>query len=86
MSRLPTARHWAAWAGRCPGAHASAGQRRSGTTRQGSRWRRQVRIAAAHAAARTQHTDRAAHDHRRAARRGTKKALVARGHPIRVLV
>src|SRR5881409_587441 len=32
MSRFPTHKHFASWAGRCPGNHESAGKRRSGKT------------------------------------------------------
>ena len=35
MSRFPTARHLASWAGLCPGHHESAGKRRSGKARKG---------------------------------------------------
>src|SRR5437763_765918 len=38
MSRFPTARHLASWAGQCPGNDQSAGERRSGRTRKGSKW------------------------------------------------
>jgi transposase len=38
MSVFPTARHLASWAGRCPGNDQSAGKRRSGRTRKGSKW------------------------------------------------
>jgi transposase len=38
MSVFPTAGHLASWAGRCPGNHQSAGKRRSGRTRKGSKW------------------------------------------------
>jgi transposase len=38
MSRFPTAGHLASWAGRCPGNHQSAGKRRSGRSRKGSKW------------------------------------------------
>jgi transposase len=38
MSRFPTARQLASWAGQCPGNDRSAGKRRSGKTRHGSKW------------------------------------------------
>ena len=37
MSVFPTAGHLASWAGRCPGNDQSAGKRRSGRTRKGSK-------------------------------------------------
>ncbi len=86
MSRFPSAHHLASWAGLCPGNNESAGKRRSGKTRKGSRWLRQVLIEAAHAAARTKNTYLSAQYCHLAARRGTKKALVALGHTILVIV
>jgi transposase len=38
MSVFPTAGHLASWAGVCPGNDQSAGKRRSGRTRKGSKW------------------------------------------------
>ena len=38
MSVFPSAKHLASWAGLCPGNHQSAGRRRSGKTRNGSKW------------------------------------------------
>src|SRR6185503_12162842 len=38
MRVFPTARHLASWAGRCPGNDQSAGKRRNGRTRKGSKW------------------------------------------------
>lgn len=86
MSRFPSAKHLASWAGICPGNHESAGKRKSGKTRKGSRWLRQVLIEAAHGAAHSKHTYLGALYRRMAARRGTKKALVAVGHAILVIV
>jgi transposase len=40
MSRFPSAKHLASWAGMCPGNHESGGKRLSGKTRKGSRWLR----------------------------------------------
>jgi transposase len=38
MTRFPSAKHLASWAGMCPGHDDSGGKRLSGKTRQGSRW------------------------------------------------
>jgi transposase len=38
MSAFPSARHLASWAGQCPGNDQPAGKRRSGKTRDGSKW------------------------------------------------
>ena len=86
MGRLPSAKQLASWAGMCPGNHESAGKRNSGKPRKGSRWLRQVLIEAAHGAAHTRYTYLAALYRRLQARRGTKKALVAVGHAILVII
>jgi transposase len=85
MERFPSAKHLASWAGICPGNHESAGKRRSGKTRKGSRWLRQALIEAAHGAAHTKKTYLAALYNRIAARRGKKKAIVAVAHAILVI-
>jgi transposase len=82
MSRFPSAKHLASWAGMCPGQHESAGKRLSGKTRKGSRWLRQVLVEIAHVAAKTKDTYLAAQYRRIAARRGKKRALVALGHTV----
>jgi transposase len=86
LSRFPSAKHLASWAGMCPGNHESAGKRKSGKTRKGSRWLRQVLLEAAHGAAHTKKTYLGAQYRRLAAKRGGKKALVAVGHSILVIV
>src|SRR5665647_2731711 len=53
MSRFPFAGHLASWAGQCPGNHESAGKRRSGRTRKGSKWLNEALTEAAMAATRT---------------------------------
>ena len=85
MSRFPTAKHLASWAGIRPGNYESAGKRKSGKTRKGSRWLRQLLIEAAHGAAHAKQTYLGALYRRLAARRGAKKALVAVGHAILVI-
>ena len=86
MSRLPSAKHLASWAGMCPGNHASGGKRLSGRTRKGSRWLRQILVAIAHVASKTTNTYLAAQYRRIAARRGKKRALIAVGHTILTIV
>ena len=70
----------------CPGNHESAGKRLSGRTRKGSPWLRKLLVETAHAAAHTKNTYLSAQYHRLAARRGKKKAMVAVGHSILVIV
>jgi len=86
MSRFPSARHLASWAGMCPGNRQSAGKRLGGKTRKGSPWLRTALIEAAHAAAHSKNTYLSAQYHRLAARRGTKKAAVALGHSLLVII
>ena len=71
--------------GMCPGNDQSAGKRRSGKTRKGSKWLRSALIEAAYAAARSKGTYLAAHYARLRGRRGSKKAAVAVGHSIPVI-
>lgn len=70
----------------CPGNHESAGKRLSGRTRKGSPWLRKLLVEAAHAAAHTKNTYLSAQYHREASRRGKKKAMVALGHTILVII
>ena len=70
----------------CPGNNESAGKRRSGRTTKGDRWLRQALVQAAWAASHTKETYLSAQYHRLAARRGKKRAVVALGHTLLVIV
>lgn len=72
--------------GICPGNHESAGKRLSGKTRKGNPYARRLLIQAAHAAAHSKNTYLSAQYRRIAARRGPKRAAVAVGHSILVIV
>ena len=85
LSRFPTAKHLASWAGLCPGNHERAGKRRSGTTRKGSPWLRGALTEAAKGAARKNGSYLQAQYRRLAARRGTKRATIAVAHSILVI-
>jgi transposase len=85
MTRFPTHKHLASWAGMCPGNNESAGKRHSGKTRKGSPWLRHALVEAAHGASHTKNKYLKAHYHRIAGRRGKKKALLAVGHSILVI-
>jgi transposase len=85
MSQFPTHRHLASWAGMCPGNEESAGKRRSGKTRKGSKWLRSALTESARAAARSKGSYLAAQYARLRGRHGSKKAAVAVGHSILVI-
>jgi transposase len=84
MSRFPSHRQLASWAGVCPGNNESAGKRKSGRTRKGSKWLHSGLTEAAKAAARTKGTYLSAHHARIRGRRGSGKATVATAHSILV--
>ncbi len=86
MSRFPSARHLASWAGMCPGNRESAGKRQSGKTRKGSPWLRAILVQAAHAAGRTKGTYLSAQYRRLMARRGRNRAAIAVGHTLLVII
>ncbi len=82
MSRFPSERHLASWAGQCPGNDRSAGKRRSGTSRHGSKWLDTALTEAALAATRTDNVYLGAQYQRLRPRRGHGRALGAVKHSI----
>jgi transposase len=86
MEQFPTAGHLASWAGMCPGNNQSAGKRKGGKTTKGSRWLRGMLVQAAWAASHTKDSYLAARYRRLARRQGRKRALVAVGHTLLVIV
>ena len=86
MDPFPSAAHLASWAGMCPGNDQSAGKRRSGKNPKGNRWLKRILVQAAWAASRAKGTYPAAQYRRLAKRRGRKKALVALGHTLLVII
>ena len=85
-TRFPSAKHLASWAGVCPGNRQSGGKRLSGKPTKGNVWLRAVLGEVAWAASRTRDTYLRAQFERLARRRGRKKAVVAIGHTILVIV
>jgi len=82
MSIFPSAGHLASWAGRCPGNDQSAGKRRSGRPRKGSKWLGIALEEAALAAIRSKNTYLAAQYQRLKPRIGHGRALGAVKHSI----
>ena len=83
--RFPTGSHLASWARVCPSNDESAGKRRSSHIGPGNPWLRGTLVEAAWAASHAKHTHLAAQYRRLAARRGTKRALVAVAHTILII-
>ncbi len=69
-----------------PGSDERAGKRRSGRTSKGNRWLRAALVQAAWAASHSNDTYLAAPYRRLVGRRGKKRALVAVGHSILVIL
>ncbi len=80
MSVFPSAKHLASWAGQCPGNDQSAGRRRCGRTRKGSKWLDWALEEAAMATLPAKDVYLAAQYARLKPRRGHKKALGAVKH------
>jgi transposase len=86
MTKFPTAGQLASWAGLCPGNNQSAGKRRTGRTTKGSQWLRTVLVQVAWSASHTKETIFSVTYRRWAKRLGKKKALVALGHKILLVI
>ena len=86
MSRFPSHKHFASWAGRCPGNRESAGKRKSGKTPAANRHLDAVLTEIAHAAVRKKDSYFKSQYHRLAGRRGKKRALGAVKHSLLVTV
>jgi transposase len=83
---FPSDQHLSSWAGMCPGNEESAGKRRTGRTTKGNRWLRVALVQAAWAASHTKNSYLGAQYRRLAGRRGKKRALIAVGHSILVIL
>jgi transposase len=86
MSRFPSAKHLASWAGVCPGNKQSGGKRLSGRTTKGNVWLRAMLGEIAWSAARTKGPYLHAQYHRLARRRGKPKAVMAVAHSLVVII
>jgi transposase len=86
MSRFPTAKHLASWAGTTPGHHESAGKVKSSKTRPGNPYLQGALGAAAMACAQNPRTYLGARYRRIAARRGPQKANVAIQHTMLIAI
>jgi transposase len=86
MSPFPTHRHVAAWAGMSPGNEESAGKRQKRRITPGNRWLKRTLVQAAWAASHTKNSYLASQYRRLVGRRGKKRALIAVGHSILVIL
>ena len=77
MTRFPTAKHLAAWAGVAPAMYESAGRRSPAGHRMGNKWLCAMLVEAATAASRTKNTYLAGQYGRLSRRRGAGKAQLA---------
>jgi transposase len=86
MTRFPSAKHLAAWAGLCPGNKQSGGKRLQAGTHAGNRWLRGVFGEVAWAVSHTKDNYLVAHFQRIARRRGKFKAVIALAHTVLVII
>ena len=86
MAVFPDEHHLASWCGICPGNEESAGRRLRSRTRKGNRWLRRALAEAAWAAGKVKASYFRAQFRRLASKRGKKRALVAVGHALLVVI
>jgi transposase len=86
MSRFPSAKHLASWAGVAPGNKQSGGKRFSGKTTKGNRHLRAVLAEVVWVISHTHGNYLSTQYHRLAQRIGKKKALVAVSHSVLVII
>ena len=86
MTRFPSAKHLASWAGVCPGNKQSAGKRLSGKATKGNTWLRGILGELAWTSTHTRGTYFGVQFRRLARRRGTKRAAVAVAHSLLVVI
>jgi transposase len=86
MGRFHSGKHFASWAGVCPGNQQSGGKRLSGATTNGNVWLRGILGQVAWAAVHTKGTSFRARFRRIARRQGKQKALVAVMHNLLLVI
>lgn len=86
MGQFPDEDHLSSWAGVCPGNEESAGQRKRSRCTAGNRWLKRALTEAAWAASHSKDSYLGAQYRRLAGRRGKKRALMAVGHSILVIL
>jgi transposase len=86
MSRFPSAKHLASWAGLCPGNKQSGGKRMSEAITKGSPWLRAVLGEVVWTIAHTRDNYLVAQYRRLSKRRGVHKAVVAVAHSVLVVI
>ena len=85
MSRFPSAKHLASWAGVAPGNKQSGGKRQRASTTKGNRHLRAVLAEVVWVISHTKDNYLSAQYHRLARRIGTKRAIVAVSHSVLII-
>jgi transposase len=86
MSRFPSAKHLASWAGVCPGNKQSGGKRLNGKTTKGNNTLRAILAEVVWVLSHMKDNYLSAQYHRLARRLGKKKAVVAVAHSLLVII